>query len=104
VTFDFVEAVKFIGGLSGLASVSFLIYDRLVRFRPTIFFRPSNNNVYLVIKNTMPETLVIDQITVAPAYLEIVAGEDIPPMLKIVHEKARRPTNQPRKFSLWWIH
>jgi hypothetical protein len=94
VTFDFVEAVKFIGGLSGLASGSFLIYDRLVRFRPTIFLRPSNNNVYLVIKNTMPETLVIDQITVAPAYLEIVVGEDLPSTLKIVHEKARQPTNQ----------
>ena len=71
MTFDLVAVIKFIGGLSGLASASFLIYDRLVRFRPTIFFRPSNNHVYLVIKNTMPETLVIDQITVAPAYLSV---------------------------------
>jgi hypothetical protein len=58
MAFDLVEVIKFIGGLSGLASASFLIYDRLVRFRPTVFFRPSNNHVYLVIKNTMPETLV----------------------------------------------
>jgi len=94
MTFDLVEVIKFIGGLSGLASGSFLIYDRLVRFRPTVFFRPSNNEVYLVIKNTMTETLVIDQITVTPAYLEIVAGEDLPSMLKIVHEKTRGPTNQ----------
>jgi hypothetical protein len=93
VTFDFVEAVKFIGGLSGLASASFLIYDRLVRFRPTVFFRPSNNHVCLAIKNTMPETLVIDQITVAPAYLGIALGDDLHSTLNTVYE-SERPNKQ----------
>jgi hypothetical protein len=93
VTFDFLEAVKFIGGLSGLASGSFLIYDRLVRFRPTIFFRPFENSVYLVVKNTMPETLVIDQITVAPAYLGIALGHDLHSTLKTFYE-AQRPNEQ----------
>ena len=92
MTFDLVEVIKFIGG-SGLASGSFLIYDRLVRFRPTIFFRPSNNHVYLVIKNTMPETLVIDQITVAPAYLGIALGDDLRSTIETIVD-AQRPNEQ----------
>ncbi|MEH2504992.1 hypothetical protein V1290_003803 [Bradyrhizobium sp. AZCC 1578] len=75
--FDPIEAIKFIGGIGGILSTGFLIYDRLYKSQPTIFFQPHDATACLVIKNTMTETLFIDAIDVSPRKLSFAFGDDI---------------------------
>jgi hypothetical protein len=81
MAFDLVETIKLIGGLSGLASATFLIYDRIVRFRPTVSFRPHDKAVNLAIRNAMPESLIIDKISFTPPHLGIYSRGDLGPTL-----------------------
>jgi hypothetical protein len=37
-----IELVKFVGGLAGLASSAFLVYDRIFRNRPAAFLFPAD--------------------------------------------------------------
>ena len=46
-----VELVKFVGGLGGLASSAFLIYDRVFRYRPAAFLIPAEYKTTLRFKN-----------------------------------------------------
>jgi hypothetical protein len=70
-----IELVKLVGGLGGIASSSFLIYDRLWRLRPIPYLRPHDSHVHLKIRNTANEALVIDKIDVSPKVLGIVMKE-----------------------------
>jgi hypothetical protein len=63
---DAVEWVKLVGGLGGLASSGFLIYDRIWRLRPIVYLQPQKGSVYLCVRNVANETLVIDRIDVSP--------------------------------------
>jgi hypothetical protein len=46
-----VELVKFVGGLGGLASSAFLIYDWVFRYRPAAFLIPAEYKTTLRFKN-----------------------------------------------------
>jgi hypothetical protein len=70
-----VEWVKLVGGLGGIASSGFLIYDRVWRLCPTPYLQPHDNHVHLKIKNTANEALVIDKIVVSPKVFGIVMKE-----------------------------
>ena len=77
MTFDPVEAVKFFGGLAGLLSGGFLIYDRLVRDRPIVALHRQtigvNGYTYLRIINPIDDDLVIKSIECLPARIISVA-------------------------------
>jgi hypothetical protein len=77
MAFDLVETIKLIMGLSGLASGTYLIYDRIICFRPTVSFRPHDNAVNLVIRNAMPESLIVDSVTITPPYLCVHSRRDL---------------------------
>ena len=75
---DFIiETVKFVGGLGGLASTSFLLYDRIVRYRPTAFLIPVDYKTSLRIKNVADETIIIDEILITPAILKVAKANDL---------------------------
>jgi hypothetical protein len=65
------EWVKLVGGLGGLASSGFLIYDRIWRLRPIVYLQPQKGSVYLRVRNVASETLVIDRIDVSPKVFAI---------------------------------
>jgi hypothetical protein len=50
-----IEAVKFFGGLSGLASGAFLVYDRLLKNQPLIFLVAQEYKAALRLKNVAQE-------------------------------------------------
>jgi hypothetical protein len=72
-----VELVKFVGGLSGLASAAFLIYDRMFRFRPLAFLIPVEHKTNIRFSNVAPETVIIDQITITPPIVKVVKANDL---------------------------
>ena len=76
--FDFViESVKFIGGLGGLASAAFLIYDRIFRYRPSVFLIPANYKPNLRFRNVAAETIIIDEIIISPPILRVARANDL---------------------------
>jgi hypothetical protein len=64
-----IELVKALGVFGGLASSAFLIWDRAVRDRPKIGLHVTPGQVYLRIKNTMDEDLIVDGVESTPQYL-----------------------------------
>jgi hypothetical protein len=86
MTIDPVEVIKFVVGIGGLLSIVFLIYDRLIKSPLTVFLRPRDRAAWLVLKNAMPETLIIDSIEVTPPNLGIALGDDLRPLLKAVSD------------------
>jgi len=54
---DPVEWLKLVGGLGGIASSGFLIYDRVYRLRPIAYLQPHDSHVHLKIRNTANEAL-----------------------------------------------
>jgi len=74
-----IELIKFVGGLGGLASASFLIYDRVVRYRPTAFLFPAEYKTNIRFKNVAAETIIIDKITVKPPLLFVRRANDLKP-------------------------
>jgi hypothetical protein len=81
----FVEAIKLVGAVLGIATAFFIVYDRLFRDRPIFSFqvrRPVGaassveNDIYLRIKNVSDEDIVIDEISITPPHLTFsVDGE-----------------------------
>lgn len=74
---DFIKAVTFVGGLSGLASISFLVYDRFIRSRPSIFLIPKDYNTQVCINNVADETIIIDEVTIRPPFLKVYRANDL---------------------------
>ena len=68
---EITEAVKFFGGLSGLASGIFLVYDRLFRDQPIAFLVPCKYKAGLRLKNIAKETIIIEAIDVTPPNLQV---------------------------------
>jgi hypothetical protein len=60
--YSVVETVKFVGGLGGLASPAFLVYERMFRNRPAAFLFPAEFKANLRFKNVAAETIIIDEI------------------------------------------
>lgn len=77
IVIDIVEAIKLVGGLSGIASVGFLIYDRIFRSRPFAYLRPHEYQVQVAIKNVAPESILIDSIEVSPPLLSLSRTNDM---------------------------
>src|SRR5947209_7923272 len=84
-----IEVVKFVGGLGGLASSAFLVYDRLLRDRPAAFLVPADFHVHLLLRNTASETIVIDEITITPPIL-------------VLHRPNDLMTAQQAKAAVWY--
>lgn len=71
------EIIKLIGGLSGLASGAFLIYDRLFRDQPLLYFVPHENKCALCMKNASEETIIIDEIDIDPPIVRLNRADDL---------------------------
>jgi len=57
------EAVAFVGGLAGLATASFIIFDRLIAARPTLSIQRSKyGDARLRIMNSGDDVLLIEQV------------------------------------------
>ena len=65
-----VEVVKLVGAIGGLASSEFLVYDRLIKSRPMVYFGSDKGDVVLCVKNTIDEAIVVNSIE-HPDSLEI---------------------------------
>lgn len=72
-----IEGVKFVGGLGGLASSAFLIYDRILRNQPIAFLLPADFKTNLRITNVAPETIIIDEIVIDPPVLRVAKANDL---------------------------
>lgn len=72
-----IEAVKFFGGLGGLASSAFLIYDRIFRYRPIAFLIPQDYKTKVRFKNIASETIIIDNITIIPPIAKMMWVNDL---------------------------
>jgi hypothetical protein len=72
-----IEMVKFVGGMGGIASSAFLVYDRMFRYRPAAFLIPMDYKTSLRIKNVADETLIIDEITIKPGILVVARASDL---------------------------
>ncbi len=72
-----VELVKFVGGLGGLASATFLVYDRIYRYRPSAFLIPVDYKTSIRFKNVAAETIIIDQVVITPPMLLLARANDL---------------------------
>jgi hypothetical protein len=73
-----IEFVKFFGGLGGLASSSFLVYDRLFRFRPSAFLIPVEYKTSIRFQNVAAETIIIDKVVIRPSQmLKLARANDL---------------------------
>jgi hypothetical protein len=66
-----VEALKLLGGVLAIPTAAFIVYDRLVRYRPIFALHaekgsPGDNYLFLRIKNVVDEDIVIENWNVAP--------------------------------------
>lgn len=95
---DPVEWLKLIGSIGGLASSGFLIYDRLWRLRPTVYLQPYDFHVYLRIKNTADEALIIDRIAISPKVVSIAMNDGQNAALLSIVEAITRGETGSRSF------
>ncbi len=75
---DIVEGFKIVGSVAGLISGAFLLYDRFVRGRPIAYLAKADaHGVDVALKNAADETLIVDEIRVAPNVLGLAGGHEI---------------------------
>jgi hypothetical protein len=72
-----IEVVKFVGGLSGLASIAFIVYDRVIRSRPSAFLVPADYKTNLRFSNVAAETIIVDEIKVDPPIIKVANANDL---------------------------
>ena len=72
-----IELVKFVGGLGGLPSSAFLVYDRIYRNRPSAFLIPADYKTNLRFRNVAAETVIIDEIIITPPMLTAARANDL---------------------------
>jgi hypothetical protein len=68
-----IEAVKLVGGLVGLASGGFIVYDRVTRGRLIPFLVPTKLDVQPCLRNVTRETLIVDEFAISRVGLVAVA-------------------------------
>jgi hypothetical protein len=87
---NLVEWFKVVGSLAGIVSVTFLVYDRVVRWRPQVYLaKQGAYQVDVVLKNAADETLIVDEIGVAPNVLGLAHGheeKDLRPLIVLRRE------------------
>jgi hypothetical protein len=86
----FSELVKFVGGLGGLASSVFLIYDRVLRYRPSAFLIPVDYKTSVRFQNVAAETIIVDEVVIRP-----------PMMLKLARANDLVTRNEERAAALY---
>jgi hypothetical protein len=86
----FIELVKFVGGLGGLASSVFLIYDRVLRYRPSAFLIPVDYKTSVRFQNVAAETIIVDEVVIRP-----------PMMLKLARANDLVTRNEERAAALY---
>jgi hypothetical protein len=78
---DFVEAIKLFGGIAGLATAAFTIWDRLARGRPlayvTLKGSPGNPYQYVRVKNVDRMDILITAIRPSPSRFRISKGHSL---------------------------
>jgi hypothetical protein len=74
---DFLEAIQLVGSIVGLLSGAFIVYDRLFRWRPTVYLGPKEFHVHLFFRNVSDETIVINEVTFEPKFAEIARANDL---------------------------
>jgi hypothetical protein len=89
----FVEALKLVGAVIGIATASFIVYDRLFRDRPIFSLQASrpagsassvDNDIYLRIKNVSDEDIIIDEISISPPHLTFSVDGEVCSIAKAV--------------------
>jgi hypothetical protein len=79
-----VEGFKFAGSVAGILSGAFLIYDRFVRDRPQAYLAKDGRDIDVVLKNAANETLIVDEIGVAPNVLGLAPGHEIKDIVPVI--------------------
>ena len=74
---SWVEGFKLVGSAAGIISGAFLVYDRFVRDRPQAYLAKAGHDVDVALKNAANETLIADDIGVAPNVLGLMHGHEI---------------------------
>jgi hypothetical protein len=74
---DWLEAFKVIGSAAGIFSVIFLIYDRAVKNRPSVYLRSGKYRAEIAFANVANETLLIEDVQITPAVLRAAPGNDL---------------------------
>jgi len=96
-----VEFIKIAGGIAGLASATFLIYDRLVRDRPIYAIHakqgpPGNNPLFLRIHNALDEDIVVENWHIVPPLVGLSTDNSIRGMVGAVIGEMPRAILPPR--------
>jgi hypothetical protein len=70
----FIEAIKLLGGILGIATAAFIVFDRVVRGRPIFAVHAvprvaGDNYLFLRIKNVLDEDVVIENWRITPPLL-----------------------------------
>jgi hypothetical protein len=74
---DWLEAFKVIGSAAGIITGAFLLYDRIVRNRPTVYLRPGKYRAEVAVTNIASETILIEDVRVSPQLLQAAPGNDL---------------------------
>ncbi|HEY8269176.1 MAG TPA: hypothetical protein VIG34_11010 [Xanthobacteraceae bacterium] len=74
---DSLEVLKIVGGIGGILSSVFLVYDRVVRLRPLVYLHLGDFRVDLRVKNAANEPIIIDEIAVSPPVLGVAMANDL---------------------------
>jgi hypothetical protein len=82
-----------LGSLLGFASALFLVYDRLIRYRPIASLNavlgfgdtsPSHASPTLHVKNTAPFHILVERFTVSPPYWSVAPSVELDGMTDVI--------------------
>jgi hypothetical protein len=71
------EVLKIAGTVGGILTPIFLVYDRVIRYRPLAFLVAGDYKTKLCLKNIAAETIVIDEIKIFPPIIEVARANDL---------------------------
>ena len=95
----FIEGVKLIGGIGGLLSAAFLLYDRIFRWRPLVYLHPEDFQVKLRIVNVARETIIIDKIK-TPPMIAVIWDSDLRAAAAVIEPSVREEVNESRPLVI----
>jgi hypothetical protein len=124
---DFWQLFTGLGAALGFVSTAFLVFDRLLRYRPVATITAERDmgdaTPALRIKNTAPFDILIERFRVSPkgsctvsasherrAMMDVLTGSDVPIILGpneerhlvIVTDRSKCPNDQAIEFSIPW--
>jgi hypothetical protein len=77
-----IEAIKLVGGILGMATAAFIVFDRVFRGRPIFALHakprvPGDNYLFLRVKNVLDEDVVIEDWRITPLLLGLSTDTSI---------------------------